>query len=101
MSTRQHKYDLLVQGIITAEGLVINNFTFPALDGLANQILVTDGLGNLTWQDAEFVAPVDSVNGQTGDVVLNTDDVLEGSINLYWTQGRFNTAFGLKDTDDL
>jgi len=33
-------------------------------------------------------APVDSVNGQTGEVVLDTDDVSEGSTNLYYTEAR-------------
>lgn len=44
---------------------------------------------------------VTSVNGETGTVVLNTDDVDEGSSNLYYTQTRFDSAFGDKDTDDL
>ncbi len=30
-----------------------------------------------------------------------TDLVTEGSVNLYWTQARFNTAFAANDTDDL
>ena len=33
-------------------------------------------------------APVDSVNSQTGTVVLDTDDIAEGSSNLYFTDGR-------------
>lgn len=33
-------------------------------------------------------APVDSVNGQTGAVVLDTDDISEGSTNLYYTDAR-------------
>lgn len=31
---------------------------------------------------------VDSVNTQTGDVVLDTDDISEGSSNLYYTESR-------------
>lgn len=42
-----------------------------------------------------------SVNGATGIVSLDTDDISEGSINAYWTQGRFDTALAAKDTDDL
>ena len=46
-----------------------------------------------------------SVNGKTGIVVLSTDDIAEGGTNLYWTQERFNTAFGTafaaKSTTDL
>ena len=33
-------------------------------------------------------APVDSVNGDTGVVVLDTDDIGEGTTNLYYTEGR-------------
>jgi hypothetical protein len=44
---------------------------------------------------------VASVNGQTGIVSLDTDDILEGATNLYYTQARFDSAFAAKDTDDL
>lgn len=43
---------------------------------------------------------VDSVNGQTGTVVLTTSDITEGT-NLYYTATRFNTAFAAKTTTDL
>lgn len=47
---------------------------------------------------------VDSVNGQTGTVVLTTSNIAEGS-NLYYTETRANTAFddrlGSKTTDNL
>ena len=61
----------------------------------------------LEWNGSTFLpvtptpAPVDSVNGQTGVVVLDTDDVAEGVTNLYYTQARFDSAFGAKTTDDL
>lgn len=42
-----------------------------------------------------------SVNGSSGIVTLDTDDISEGSINTYWTQGRFDSALAAKDTDDL
>ena len=32
--------------------------------------------------------PVDSVNGQTGVVVLDSDDIAEGTANLYYTEAR-------------
>ena len=60
-------------------------YTFPTADGTANQILKTNGSGVLT-----FVADdgdVDSVNGQTGTVVLDTDDISEGSAQ-YFTDAR-------------
>jgi len=33
-------------------------------------------------------APIDTVNGQTGDVVLDTDDISEGTTNIYYTESR-------------
>jgi hypothetical protein len=51
----------------------------------------------------ELQTPADavtSVNGYTGTVSLTTSDVSEGT-NLYYTSGRFDTAFAEKDTDDL
>ena len=51
----------------------------------ANAIPKADASGLL--DDWVTPAPVDSVNGQTGTVVLDTDDIAEGS-NLYLTQER-------------
>ncbi len=53
------------------------------------------------WQ--ELLTPTDtilSVNGQTGVVVLTTTNISEGT-NLYYTQGRFDTAFAAKTTTNL
>lgn len=40
------------------------------------------------WRDITAQVTVVSVNGQTGVVVLDTDDVSEGSINRYFTEAR-------------
>jgi hypothetical protein len=55
---------------------------------------------NGQWWRADNLDDVVSVNGQSGVVVLDTDDISEGS-NLYYTQGRFDTAFAAKSTTDL
>jgi hypothetical protein len=44
---------------------------------------------------------VQSVNGETGEVVLDTDDIGEGVTNLYYTDARFDTRLSTKTTDDL
>lgn len=48
---------------------------------------------------------VQSVNGKTGTVVLGTDDISEGSSNLYYTEARatanFNTNFALASSTSL
>jgi hypothetical protein len=50
---------------------------------------------NSTTGEISFTAsgsPVTSVNTQTGSVVLDTDDIAEGSTNLYYTTTRANSA---------
>lgn len=46
---------------------------------------------------------VDSVNGETGTVVLDTDDIAEGATNLYLTQERVEDYVGamLSDTSTV
>jgi hypothetical protein len=44
---------------------------------------------------------VTSVNGANGVVVLDTDDIAEGSTNLYYTDARWDTKMAAADTDDL
>jgi len=56
---------------------------------------------NGAWEKADNNDDVLSVNGQTGTVVLDTDDISEGVSNFYYTEGRFDTSFAAKDTDDL
>jgi len=46
-------------------------------------------------------SPVQSVNGATGVVVLNTDDINEGVTNFYYTEARFDTSLSGKSTTDL
>lgn len=54
-----------------------------------------------TWEKSDGTDAVTSVNGNTGVVVLDTDDISEGATNLYYTAARFNSAFGAKTTTDL
>ena len=46
----------------------------------------------------QTTAPVTSVNTQTGAVVLDTDDISEGSTNLYYTDTRANSAIDTRVT---
>lgn len=66
-------------------------------------ILAGDDFATLAdWQELLTpMSPVQSVNGQQGSVVLDSDDIAEGSTNLYYTSARFDSAFAAKDTDDL
>lgn len=45
-----------------------------------------------SWQKIDNTDSVISVNGQIGVVVLNSDDIAEGSANLYYTDARSRSA---------
>ena len=57
----------------------------------------------VTYEDfiSSTTAPVISVNTQTGAVVLDTDDISEGTTNKYYATSLFNTDFATKTTTDL
>jgi hypothetical protein len=54
-----------------------------------------------TWVQFGLSGGVLSVNGQTGTVSLDTDDITEGGSNLYYTNTRFDTRLATKTTDNL
>lgn len=70
-------------------------------DALALKYDASNPDGFVDAAGAAAAAPVQSVNTQTGDVVLDTDDVAEGTVNLYYTTTRFDNDFGTKTTDNL
>lgn len=74
----------------TGEDITITKFVDEA-DGIANNdndtsIPTTAAVKD--YVDSTELNSVTSVNTQTGDVVLDTDDVSEGSTNLYYTEAR-------------
>jgi hypothetical protein len=52
------------------------------------------------WDKIDNNNSVVTVNTKTGNVVLTTTDINEGT-NLYWTQSRFDAAFTGKSTTNL
>lgn len=59
-----------------------------------SNIAYDSGTGIISTQAAVW-----SVNTQTGDVVLDTDDITEGSANLYFTAARAGSAISLTSND--
>lgn len=106
MSQTNTYSDLRVFGELKAGTIVIeSSYSLPSTDGTANQILVTDGAGNITFQDASTVAltPPAIINGTgltwttpspntvQGTVSLapfTTNDLAEGGSNLYYQDER-------------
>ena len=79
--------------------------SFP-VDGESGKIYVAIDTGKTyRWGGSVYVeispSDVNSVNGATGVVVLDTDDIAEGAANFYYTEGRFDTSFAGKSTTDL
>jgi hypothetical protein len=79
----------------------LNDVNYTAGAGIDGQVLTYVNANN-RWEAAAVPsAPVSSVNTQTGAVVLDTDDISEGSVNVYYTDTRFDNRLALKDTGDL
>jgi hypothetical protein len=88
-------------GRISAANLTdLNDVNYTAGAGIDGQFLKYVN-ANSRWEAAEAPsAPVSSVNTQTGAVVLDTDDISEGS-NLYYTNARADARIGAANLTDL
>lgn len=89
----------------TGENITITKFVDEA-DGIANNdndTSIPTVAAVKDYVDSTELDTVTSVNTQTGDVVLDTDDISEGTSNLYYTEARVSantsvTANTLKNT---
>ena len=74
----------------TGENITITKFVDQA-DGIANNdndTSIPTVAAVKDYVDSTELDTVTSVNTQTGDVVLDTDDISEGTSNLYYTEAR-------------
>lgn len=62
-------------------------------------ITLTPAASTITITGSGGGGAVDSVNGQTGVVVLDTDDIAEGATNLYFTNARASAAAPVQTVD--
>jgi len=78
--------------------VVANNAARDALSVQEGDVAIVQDTGKSwiydgsAWQELTAAGYVTSVNGQTGSVLLGTDQVAEGSSNLYHTQARARQA---------
>ena len=76
----------------TGENITITKFVDQA-DGIANNdndTSIPTVAAVKDYVDSTELDTVTSVNTQTGDVVLGTDNISEGASNLYYTEARVN-----------
>jgi len=76
----------------------VDTATIPPTNG---QVLTWTGSAWTPSSVAGGSGSVLSVNSKTGAVVLNTDDVAEGTTNLYYTTTRWDQRLSTKTTDNL
>jgi hypothetical protein len=84
----------------SSEGYEAGSFWY---DATGNSLYVLEDATEdaAVWQKVTADQAVSSVNGETGVVVLDSDDIAEGSSNLYYTSARFDADLATKDTGDL
>jgi hypothetical protein len=82
-----------------------NLAAFPVTGETGKLYVALDTQKLYRWSGSIYVeiaaSPVTSVNGQSGVVVLDTDDVSEGSTNLYFTDARADSRIAAASIDDL
>ena len=97
----QLKIDALIDGAPAA--LDTLNEIAAAINDDADVYNTLNGLisTNATNIALKYDAADFNTDWDTRLATKDTDDLSEGTSNLYYTQARFNTAFTAKDTDDL
>lgn len=82
--------------------VVSNAGVYETIDYEIGDWIVSNGTA---WEKVDNSDKVSSVNGATGAVVLDTDNIDEGTTNQYYTSSRansdFDTRLANKDTSDL
>jgi len=67
-------------GLSPATNAGSTSYILPAADGSAGQVLSTNGSGTLSWSTPSYGGPI------------STDDLSEGSSNLYFTDSRVRST---------
>jgi len=81
---------------------VINSGTLNALAFYPGPGTVISPTASAVKYDSVDQVLITDIDGTASDISNHTTDALaEGTNNVYWTQTRFNTAFGLKNSGDL
>jgi len=80
---------------LTVTNLTAGGLSYPTSDGTTDQVLKTDGSGNISFATVSAGGAVDSVNTQTGTVVLDAADV--GALAL--TGGTLTGDLSFGDDD--
>jgi hypothetical protein len=77
-------------GVTTVRNqLATNNYAFPVADGSANQVLITDGSGNLSFASVGSLGVVTSITGTANQVIASSPT---GAVTLSLPQDIATTS---------
>jgi len=82
-----------------AEGSTNLYFTAERVDDQVNTLLTAGSNVTLTYDDAAGSLTIDATGG--GSTLTDTDDLTEGTTNLYFTDARADARIAAADTDDI
>ena len=88
-------------GNVSIGTTIANNYILPATRGTANQVMQTDGAGNVTWADPSSIA---SINGANNGLSLSGTDVILGGVlnqNTTVSAGIYELSFNLNSSGDF
>jgi hypothetical protein len=84
--------DLSIDTLTTSGTVTIGGFSLPAVDGSADQVLVTNGSGTVTWQDQSGGGG--TPGGSDGQVQYNNGGAFGGASGLYYQDSTGNVGIG-------
>lgn len=84
--------DLDITTLTTSGTVTIGGFSLPAVDGTADQVLVTNGSGTVTWQDA--AGGGGTPGGSDGQIQYNNGGAFGGASALYYDDVNSRVGIG-------
>ena len=90
--------NLDITTLTTSGTVTVGAFTLPATDGSANQVLVTNGSGTVTWQNQSGGGG--SPGGSDGQIQYNNGSAFGGASALHYDDSNNRLGIGTTSPDD-
>lgn len=91
-------FDVYINGVRVSDSSFTNTLNTITLADGASLSDIVDVISYSTVLLSQLGSLVGSINGQTGEVILDSDDLAEGLSNLYFTLARSREAISLTTT---
>ena len=77
-----------------------NAFTFPTSDGSGNQVLQTDGSGNVSWATIAGVGTATTISDADGDTKIQVEESADEDVIRFDTAGTERARIGVDASSD-